>query len=527
MKYLRKPKLIRAKYKNKITRLQADSVLSQGRIPDTLSTDISKNEQVLREIFKNCSDVVYRTLEFMEQPKILLIYIDGLPDVKHLDESLLKSFVYDELLHNSCDLKGLGKLLVSQSLPIGETRVVQDLHEVVKKILKGDIAILVAGEAHALLTSMEGWAKRAIEEPASEQVIRGPREGFIETIRVNTGLIRRRIQTPKLKMESLTIGETTATDVVIVYIEGIVLNSVLSEVRQRLGRIQIDGILESGYIEEFIKDSPFSIFPTIQNTERPDVVAANLLEGKVAILVDGTPFALVVPMTFWAAFQANEDYYQGFIFASAIRFIRLVFMIIALILPSLFVALVSFQQEMLPTPFLLTIADSQEATPFPAVVEAFMMEFMFEGLREAGVRLPKAVGSAISIVGALVIGDAAVQAGIVSAPMVIIVAITGIASFTIPRYNLGIAIRLLRFPLLFMAGTFGLFGIALGLIAILLLLVSTRTFGIPYYSPLAPLTVRGLRDVIIRAPWWTQTDRPQTAKHEHAARIPSGQMPKP
>ncbi|WAH44657.1 spore germination protein [Alicyclobacillus fastidiosus] len=289
----------------------------------------------------------------------------------------------------------------------------------------------------------------------------------------------------------------------------------------------MDGVLETGYIEDFIEDKPYSPFPTVQNTERPDVVAASLLEGKVAILVDGTPFALIVPLTLMSALNANEDYYERSFVSTAIRWVRFVFVHIALLLPSIYVALVSYQQEMVPTTFLLSIAAAQEATPFPAIVEAFGMEFMFEGLREAGVRLPKAVGSAISIVGALVIGQAAVQAGIVSAPMVIVVATTGIATFTIPRFNVGIAIRLLRFPMLLLAGMFGFYGITIGMLGILVHLTTLRSFGVPYFAPLAPLTAHGLKDVFIRAPWWAMIRRPNTAESTNSVRVPSGQQPSP
>ncbi len=478
---------------------------------NAITPPIAQNELLLRQIFTNCSDVVYRTLAFDGQVIMLLVFIDGLVDAKHLDDMILKPLLFQGPPPNSGDLDGLRKLLQSQSIPIGETKIVSKIQDVVHRVLKGEVAIFVEGEASALVASIKGWSKRGIEEPNTEQIIRGPREGFIETLRVNTSLIRRKIQSEKLKIEPLTIGEMTQTDVVIIYIEGTVKDEVLHEVRKRLNRVRIDGILETGYLEEFIEDAPFSPFPTVQNTERPDVVAANLLEGKVAIVVDGTPFALIVPMIFWNALQANEDYYERAIFATAIRWIRYSFILISLLLPSLYVALITFQQEMLPTTFLLTVAAAQDATPLPAMVEAFLMEFMFEALREAGVRLPKAVGSAVSIVGALVIGQAAVQAGIVSAPMVIVVATTGIASFTVPRFNVGTALRFLRFPLLFLAGTLGTFGISIGLIAILLHLVSLRSFGVPYLTPLAPFNRASFKDVFIRSPWWSRRNQAQGA----------------
>ncbi|MCL6517650.1 MAG: spore germination protein [Alicyclobacillus sp.] len=457
---------------------------------------------------------------------VLIVYVDGLLDFRHLDDMVLKPLLFDRP-HPGDGATNPAEWLQLHAVPVGETRVVDTLSRAIQSILAGEAGLFVEGSDRALIASIRGWEKRSIQEPNTEQVIRGPREGFVETLRVNTSLVRRKIRTPKLKVEALNLGTLTNTDVVILYIDGVVDNQVLEEVRQRVRDIQIDGILETGYIEEFIEDCWWSPFPTLMDTERPDVVAAQLLEGRVAILVDGTPYALVAPMTFWMGLQANEDYYARSMIATAIRWLRLCFGFIALFLPSFYVALVSFQQEMVPTTFLLNVAASQEATPFPAVVEAFLMEFMFETLREAGVRLPKAVGSAISIVGALVIGQAAVQAGIVSAPMVIVVATTGIASFTIPRFSIGIAIRLLRFPLLFLAGTLGFFGITVGLIAILIHLSMLRSFGVPYFEPLAPLNGWHLRDVLIRAPRWALWKRPQTATDRNRKRLKPGQKPSP
>jgi spore germination protein KA len=286
-------------------------------------------------------------------------------------------------------------------------------------------------------------------------------------------------------------------------------------------------VLDSAYIEEFIEDSPYSPFPQVQNTERPDVVAANLLEGKIAIMVDGTPIVLIVPMTFWAAMQSAEDYYERFLIGTFIRWIRFVFFLIALLLPAIYVAISTFQPEMIPTNLLLSIAGAREASPFPALVEALMMEITFEVLREAGVRLPKQVGSATSIVGALVIGQASVQAGIVSAPMVIVVSITGIANFAIPRFNLAASIRLVRFPMIILAGTLGLFGIGIGLLGLLIHLSSLRSLGIPYLSPVSPLSVRGLKDVLIRAPHWAMKLRPRLTGYQEPLRVPPGQKPGP
>ena len=352
------------------------------------------------------------------------------------------------------------------------------------------------------------FEKRAIEIPAAERVIRGPREGFVEALGVNTSLIRRRIKSPDLKLISMEIGRYTKTKVVIAYIEGIADKTLIEEVNTRLKRIDIDGILESGMIEEFIEDNPYSPFPQVLATERPDVVTANLLEGRAAILVDGTPFSMVIPTTLYSLLQASEDYYARFIMATAVRWLRYLFVVISLLLPSLYVAVITYHHEMVPTTLLISMAASREQVPFPALVEALMMEVTFEALREAGLRLPQQVGSAVSIVGALVIGEAAVSAGIVSAPMVIVVSITGIASFTIPRFPLAFALRMLRFPMILLAGTLGLLGIMLGIITIVIHLCTLRSFGVPYLSPMAPMKTQDLKDVLIRAPWWRLKTRP-------------------
>ncbi|MNW49225.1 Spore germination protein A1 [compost metagenome] len=315
-------------------------------------------------------------------------------------------------------------------------------------------------------------------------------------------------------MEKVVIGATTHTELAILYIEGIAPQSVIQEAKQRLNQIEMDSILSSGYIEELIRDHPKSPFPVIQASQRPDAVSAALIQGKVAILVDGTPFALILPVTFWFAFQTVEDYYINFLFASMLRMLRFLFAFLALALPSLFVAVTTFHSEMIPTALTLSLASAREIIPFPALLETFMMEVTFEALREAGVRLPRPVGQTISIVGALVIGQAAVQAGIISAPLIIVVSLTGIASFLIPQTEMSQAISLLRFPLLICAGTFGLYGVSVGLIAILIHLTNLRSFGVSYLSPVSPFQLSGLSDVFVRAPWQQMKKRQKSMKQE-------------
>ncbi|MGG2067076.1 spore germination protein [Bacillus sp. S14(2024)] len=521
MKKLRKIKRL----KKDIQELESTDILLPNVQDCELEQNISANEEVLKQVFENCSDIVFRPIFVNSQTKMLLVYIDGLMDTKIVDQVVLKPMMYEGMPNGLKSVDSIGEIIQDRLIAVSQVKTVSKVREVIEGVMKANIVVLTDGENQALVADLKGFEKRSIEEPAAEISVRGPRDGFTETLRVNTSLLRRRIRSPRLKMEPFLIGELSQTDVVIAYIEGIAPNSVLEEVRQRVQRIQIDGVLESAFIEEFIEDQPFSPFPQIQNTERPDAVCASLLEGKVAILVDNTPFVLIVPMTFWTGLQAAEDYYERSIYTTFIRWIRFVLINMSLFLPSLYVAITTFHPKLIPTNLLISIAAAREGIPFPAVVEALMMEFLFEGLREAGVRLPKPIGSAVSIVGALVIGQAAVQAGIISAPLVIVVATTGIASFAFPRYNLGTAYRMLRFPMLLLAGMLGLYGVAISTIAIMIHLTNIRSFGIPYLSPVAPQTPRDLKDVLIRTPRWNMTHRPIMVSGEEKMRFPDGQQP--
>jgi len=513
----------RKKSKNK-NNIDSSSPSNQD---DMLSTQLTINEQIIRNSFKNFSDLIIRTIPVSQETKILLIYIDGLSDTKILDEVLLKPLMFEGLPQGMGGMSTISQVLEKQLLAVSVVKTVLKMPEIITGILKGSVAILADGEAKGILAELTGFEKRAIDEPQTESTIRGPRDGFIEDLRTNTTLLRRRIRSTRFKLEAFTIGDLTQTDVVIAYIEGIASESLLVEVRSRIERIQIDAVLGSGFIEEFIEDVPFSPMPQIQNTERPDIVASSLIEGKVAILVDNTPFALIVPMTFWSGLQAVEDYYERFIYTTFIRWLRYILFNFSLFMPSLYVALTTYHPKLIPAPLLISIAAARDSVPFPAIVEAFIMEFMFEGLREAGVRLPKAIGPAVSIVGALVIGQAAVQAGIVSTPMVIVVATTGIASFAIPRYNLGTAFRMIRFVMLILAGIFGLYGIVIGFIALTIHLVNLRSFGVPYFSPVAPQIPNHLKDVLVRPPRWSLTYRPALIAGDNKRRIPKGQKPGP
>ncbi|MCZ8512172.1 spore germination protein [Paenibacillus filicis] len=480
--------------------LQTNNNHSIENASQHISKNIIENEQILKNIFQNCSDIMFRELTIHGQTKLLLIYVDGMINTDIIMSNVIKPLMYDGLPQGLGTVDSIAQMCEQNLFSVLQTMKLSSFGDIAEQILKGNLAILVDGEPNALLADVKMFETRSIQEAANEASLRGTREGFTENLRTNTTLIRRIIATPKLKIESLKVGKLTQTDVVVAYIEGIVSMSVLNEVRKRINRIQLEGILESGYIEESIEDSHFSPFPQMLNTERPDVVAAGLLEGRVAILTNGTPFALVAPMTFWAGLQAPDDYYERFLFVSVNRWIRYIFALFSVLFPSMYIALTNFHQEMIPPKLMMNIAALRDKAPFPTVIEVLIMEFMFEALREAGIRLPQQIGPLVSIVGALVIGEAAVRAGIISAPIVIVVSAAGIASFVIPRYRFSFPARMLRFPLLILSGVLGLYGLAIGIIAILIHLIQLSPFGTPYLTPIAPISTRGLKDVLLRWP---------------------------
>ncbi|WP_202076926.1 spore germination protein [Caldalkalibacillus salinus] len=479
-----------------------------------LSRDLQENIKLVREVFGQSDDLVIRQIELggVATLNAAVIFLDGLTDRNVIDEYILKSLMMDvqgkipqESRQGS---ESLYFWVKEKGLNINEVGETPKLRKLVDSILGGDCGLLLDRVDQAILCNTKGWDKRGIEEPQTEAVVRGPREGFAETLRVNTALVRRRLKDPQLRVKNLQVGDRTNTDVCLMYIDGIVENNVLEEVKTRIEDIKIDGALESGYIEQFIEDHPWSPFPQIQNTERPDKVAASLLEGKVAILVDGTPFVLIVPCIFSQFYQSPEDYYERFIISSLIRVIRLISMFIALLLPALYIAFSSFHPEMIPSKLAIAMTAGRSTVPFPSIVEALLMEVSIEILREASIRLPGPIGPTIGIVGALVVGQAAVQAGIVSPIMVIVVALTTIGSFVSPGYNAAIALRMLRFPLMLAASMFGLYGIMLLLIVTIVHLCSMKSFGVPYMAPFSPMRILDNRDTLLRAPLYRMKFRP-------------------
>lgn len=491
-----------------------------GTAEEKLGPSLDINLAHIRKETGNSFDIRIRSLTIQMpgpgQAKAAIVYTDGLSDSQAMLASLLNERAHEN--PGIVDAKRwLGYLRESVITEAGVAEIA-DFNSLFDHLLSGDSILLLEGADTALAVGTKKLKARNVEEPNVQAVVRGPREGFTEVLTWNTAMIRRKIKNRRLWIETKTIGRVTQTEVALAYINGIVSEEALAELRKKLDAIDIDGILESNYIEELIIDRKFSLFPTVFNTERPDAVAAQILEGRIAVLVDGTPFALVVPALFEQFFQSGEDYYQPSVFSSLIRFLRVLSFFLTLMTPALYIAITTFHQELLPTTLLYNLASQREGVPLPAFVEALLMEVTFEILREASVRMPRTIGQSISIVGTLVIGQAAVQAGLVTAAMVIVVSITAIANFVMPAFNLGIAARIIRFFLMALGASFGLFGLFLGVIVIVLRLCVLRSFGVPYMSTFAPLRLTEQRDTLFRVPFAFMKKRPTNIQSRNVVR---------
>jgi len=471
------------------------------------SSELDQNNTVLKEIFDHCDVLVVHefSLGNIDSIRSMLVYLGPLVDQDMLQKNLMGSL----LNVNEVPKNNISDWLISRIIPSGEARKENIWERIANDIAAGMVALFINGENFVILLPVMEDLKRQISQPVTETTARGSQSAFNEDIRTNIALLQKRLPTTRLALKNFKIGELSKTEISMIYLKGYVKQELLEEIEERLNRIKIDGIPESGYLEEFIQDNPWSVFSAIDSTERPDRLAGHILEGHVGLLINNTPFALILPMTLVSQIQSPEDYSNRYWFSSFIRLLRWGALLFSALLPSFYISVISYHQELIPLPLLLSIAVSRERIPFPGFLEALIMELTFEILREAGVRIPKSFGQTISIVGAIVIGQAAVMAGLVSPIMVIVVALTAIASYTIPSSSLANSVRILRFPFMIAAAFMGLFGMIVGVSIISYHLCSLRSFGVPYLSPLAPLSYGDLKDTLIRAPAWKMNLRPR------------------
>lgn len=462
-----------------------------------IDSSLDKNLERVKAMTGGSSDVIIKNGAMCGQ-KIAVLTCEGMTST-----DTLAQLIYSKL-NNLGDEKTLPPdeimaRMFGDYLIAAEQLEVVNLGDLILKMQSGFAIILVDGCTRAIAIGIQGYPARGVDEPSGELNVRGSREGFVEVIRRNMALIRRRIKSPTLVFEMSVIGERSNTDICLCYLSDKVSPKLLEDVKRRLKSVKLNTILESGYLQPFLEGSGGWFFSECGTCERPDSFAAKLYEGRVGILVDGTPFALTVPYLFIENFQTLDDYTQKPFYALFIRIVRLAAYFITLFLPGAYVAIASYSPEMLPSSLLLNLAAAEQTAPYSLMAECLLIHFLYEILREAGIRLPRPIGHAIGVVGGIVIGDITVNAGLVGAPMVLIVALSGLCSFVVPALYERTVV--LRFIYILAGGIFGLFGLLLAAGVILIKMCSLNTYGVPYMAPISPFSPRSSRDMLVRAGW--------------------------
>ncbi len=476
-----------------------------------MSESLAENLSMIRTIFTGDDAVIIREFESRDgKIRCAAVYVDGMINTQMVVLSVIRpicSFERKRLDITGTTLDDIQSKLVSGN----EVKRSQDIKTCVSTVLCGDTLVLTDGSQEALLVGSKGYATRAVIEPDNEKSLRGPREGFTESFMVNLSLIRRRLQTSDLKLSFLRLGTRTETRVCLCYLDSLVDKSVLKELRNRLSQISTDSVLCTNYLEEFVKDSRLSPFKTTGSSEKPDIVAARLLEGRVGVVVDGSPLVMTVPYLLIENFQAPDDYYVNFYYSSAGRLVRFLAFFLTISVPAVYVSLVGFHQEMIPDSLIAVLSAASSHTPFPVILECLGLLVVFDVLREAGIRSSNKIGQALSIVGGLVVGQAAIEAKIIGAPTLIVVALTGITGMLVSK--LSSAGLLIRTGALLMSAFVGLFGYFFVMVMVSIHLLSLQSFGCDYMSGLTTLKSNMAQDVLFRAPIWNMKTRPQFARN--------------
>ncbi|MEJ9251742.1 spore germination protein [Bacillus wiedmannii] len=468
---------------------QADQLLNKS-----ISSSLSLNLKHLSKLFSGIPELITRTFPLKNGKEAAIIYMEGLVDKNVINIDILRPLLFKEWNEVDC---------WESSVTVGNIKKVQQWSDIEHSLLHGKSILFINGQLTALELDTQSAPKRSIEEPTTETAIKSSHEGFNEVASDSLALIRRYIPNRELKVKEFTVGERATSKVFLLY-----LADVVQEMACRIESIKVDAIITTGELEGFVEDNSYTLFPQLSITERPDTTAHHILDGRIAVVVDRSPGVLIGPMTFSSFFQTIDDYSFRPMIPSFIRLLRFTGLFIAIFAPALYIAMISFHYEVIPLKLLLTIGESRAKIPFPPILEALLMELVLEMLREAAVRLPGPVGQTIGVVGGIVIGQAAVQAGIVSNVMVIVVSITAVASFIIPNMEMSAGIRLLRFPMMITASLFGVIGIMVGMAVIIIHILSMESLGVPYGSPFSPSFASDLKDILVRLPWKLMKKRP-------------------
>nr|WP_246512293.1 spore germination protein [Polycladomyces abyssicola] len=456
---------------------------------------LEENLRFIQEMLFHTNDLRHRTITFQGK-QMMILYLESLADTDRIEKEILFPIVREK------------EGDVQDVITSAHVEKQEDLRTAVDKLVQGQTVMIMEGDAVCYVMDTRSLHKRDMKEPDNERVVRGPHNGFVENLTVNLYQLRTRIENRHLVVRYYNVGKETKTKIAIVYMENLVNPDLIKEVDKRIRSISTDTILNPGYIQEFMEDDPWSPFPQSLNTERPDRAMAHLMEGRVVLLSEGDPTALIMPVTLFAFYQSPDDFHSRWWVGSFVRMIRFASFLVAFQLPAIYIAVVSFHAEVLPVDLVYTLKATLDRVPYPPILEALLMELSLELIREAGIRLPSPVGQTIGIVGGLVMGDAVVRAGLVSYTMVIVVALTAISSFVVPSNEMSTSIRILRFPMMIAASMFGFVGIVFGTMAVLIHLTKLVSFGTPYFSPVAPMRLKDMQDTILRMPIWKMNQRP-------------------
>jgi spore germination protein KA len=496
---------------------------------DKVQKNMDANLEYMKKVYSIPlnSDIVIR--EFMihhrnEPIKAFIIFIDGMVDSEIINNYILKPLMVNSMYELREGREDLKEYVSDRLLPHCQVSIEKSYGKIIEKVNFGGCALFVDSLEVSFTADVKGWEHRPVERPNNEIVIRGPQEAFNEILRTCTAQIRKRLKDEDLIVEDITVGIVSKTTCSMLYIKDVANEKLVDETRRRLENINVDYMLDSGALEQLIEDD--SIFPSPQaiSTERPDFVSEMLSNGRVAIVVSGSPVVLVVPVTAFDLMHSAEDLYIRYPYVNLLRYIRYAALFLALLMPGIYLAIVNYHQDMIPTDLLLAVEAARERVPFPSLVEILLMEFSFELIREAGIRVPGPIGPTLGIIGALILGEAAVAANIVSPILIIIVAVTGIGSFVIPSYSLSFSVRIMRFIFIFFGSLAGFFGIAVGLFLLGIWSVSLKSFGVPFMAPFGPRTSRKYKNVVFRAPEWKLENRPDYLNVKKKERQPKYSM---
>lgn len=486
-----------------------------------VSENIKENIKAYQQIYKDCSDIKMREMMLGKKKNVrcFLAYIEVA-----VSNILMETTALGRLLSYLEQAPGeeIIEILDKNALGIADVTPFETMEEAAQGMLTGDAILFVDGYPKALKISDKGYPNMGVTEADSEKVIRGSNEGFADSIKVNTALIRKRVRSTKVKVKEMRPGVRSHTNVNLVYMEDLAYPEIIAEVEKRLNRYEIDGVLDSGVLEQLAEEKWYSPFPQFQTTQRPDRAAMAILEGRVVVLSDNSPVALILPTDYNSFIKTSDDYYNRWEVATFGRILRYIASFFAMTFPGLYLAVTNFHTQVLPTTLLLSFQAARQGVPFPAVFEVLLMEISFELLREAGVRLPGAMGNTIGIVGGLIIGQAAVEANLVSPIVVIIVAFTALCSFAIPNEEFAFSFRILKFAFIAVCAWLGYFGFLISLLMVLIHLSHLTSFGIPYLMPFVGPELTGYedqRDFLWRFPLRKITKRPIYAKRDKRTKL--------